>query len=66
MHEGGALRVGACSGDKLRDFLANLRSFRGVAGDYGVSAEREFKLNLELRTVRDGTFTRYEPTTNVN
>jgi ABC-type branched-subunit amino acid transport system substrate-binding protein len=61
-----ALRVGACSGDKLREFLANLRSFRGVAGEYGVSAEREFKLNLELRTVRDGTFTRYEPTTNGN
>ncbi|MEN9846100.1 MAG: hypothetical protein RIS36_1247 [Pseudomonadota bacterium] len=57
-----ALRVDACSGDKLREFLANLRTFHGVSGDYGVSDEREFKLNLELRTVRDGTFVRYHPT----
>jgi branched-chain amino acid transport system substrate-binding protein len=59
---GAAVRSGACSGDTLRAYLASLGSFEGVAGSYGVSASREFTLNLELRTVRNGTFVPYRPT----
>lgn len=58
---GQAVLAGKCTGDSLRQFLGELRSFHGVAGDYGVSAEREFKVNVELRTVQGGTFEKYKP-----
>lgn len=56
---GSATLAGRCSGDDLREFLGQLRSFHGVVGDYGVSEQREFGVNVELRTVRDGTFVKY-------
>jgi hypothetical protein len=56
---GQAAAAGSCSGESLRAFIQGLKSFNGVAGSYGISDTREFKLNLELRTVRDGTFVKY-------
>jgi hypothetical protein len=58
---GQAASAGKCSGDGLRNFIASLQKFRGFAGEYGVSPEREFKLNVELRTVKNGTFTKALP-----
>lgn len=58
---GQAALAGKCSGDSLRDFIGALDSFEGVAGRYGISASREFTLNVELRTVRRGTFVKYRP-----
>jgi ABC-type branched-subunit amino acid transport system substrate-binding protein len=53
-----AVRAGKCSREELREFIAGLTTFSGVAGDYGVSNEREFKLSVELRTIQRGTFVR--------
>jgi branched-chain amino acid transport system substrate-binding protein len=58
---GQAASAGKCSGDGLRNFIAGLQKFSGVAGEYGVSPDREFKLNVELRTVKNGTFAKVLP-----
>jgi len=55
---GQAALNGKCSPVELRDFLAGLKSFNGVAGNYGVTDDRDFQLNVELRTVRKGKFTK--------
>jgi branched-chain amino acid transport system substrate-binding protein len=53
---GQAAQHGKCSPLELRDFLAGLKSFSGVAGEYGVTDGRDFQLQVELRTVKGGKF----------
>jgi branched-chain amino acid transport system substrate-binding protein len=54
---GQAALHGKCAPADLRDFLAGLKSFSGVAGTYGVTDDRDFQLSVELRTVKNGKFT---------
>ena len=58
---GQAAVANKCSAESLREFISGLRMFDGVAGKYGITAAREFALNVELRTVRSGTFAKYTP-----
>jgi len=56
---GQAVLQNRCSGDSLRGFVAGLTSFTGAGGTYGISPQREFRMPVELRTVRNGKFAKY-------
>lgn len=56
---GAAVADNRCSGESLRQFIGGLTSFTGVAGTYGIDGSREFRLPVELRTVRGGRFVQY-------
>lgn len=50
---GKAVSNNTCSGENLRDYLAGVKSFTGIAGTYGVNTNREFEIPVELRTIQN-------------
>jgi ABC-type branched-subunit amino acid transport system substrate-binding protein len=54
-----AVQQNQCQGEGLREFIASLNSFTGAGGTYGITPQREFRMPVELRTVRNGRFERY-------